>query len=868
MNKVAELATNWAVLTRSSGEVLTAGARSPGLYMGLLGVPPGFDSRDAEGWLYDVVGVAHESAATGAAPEAIPALLHHALTGLLFSHAELWEQTGSPSPCSFAFVDTVQEVGFGLVGSAEIALWVDGERREPEWVTVRDAVGREARAWSLPTAHMVRVRMLCRSSGGDPTLSAEVEAEWPASSGQLGPVDRPAVAEGVVGAPEDALALAEAGHASGSQSPGASTSSRVEGILGLATEKATSDESARRGPPDAGADRAETASDVGALAPGAQDGPPERAEVRAEGSAVARLLRRGLTWFSNQRPGAGEDPAGATGAARPTETAVEVGRERAPMSVEGPTQTPLPDLIPPSPEPAAVTESAAPASAGPVDSTAWENPEGDIPPSPEPAELTERAVAWSEPSDPHMVSLPGVTGSGLEETPGDVTSGVSGEASVAIPHGAPPIITAPETAPTLAPAHDPGQTRRLPTPESFYTLPPQRPAWPSAEQLAREEQPAWKRPWLWAALVAVLFAVGWLVGGIQDGGRPRPDGRRGGVGGLLRAVGLGGPKYTVDVTSRPSGAWIAVDGRNLAQRTPSVVDLSPGEHAIGLSFPDLGGASYTVRGTKGDRVPLNATLWGALEIFSPKEVGVIAVTVDGVARGFAPLRADSLTPGVHDVRFSAPGATPWGQTVDVRVGETKDLLARAVQSPATGMLQVQATMTDEQGTQPLKGGQVWVDGEARGVTPLALDLPRGPHSVRLVYKGQEAPIQVIDLPGGNQRFAVFEFGMELDAPRLVVSPVVRVPRDRPVVMSAWLSGFGAPDVREMWLHAETREETWRRYPMALLKAPTGLVGVTVFPIGAFDGEGRTRYYVSAQYGQGDECFTEIRTTQVEANGGR
>ena len=316
-----------------------------------------------------------------------------------------------------------------------------------------------------------------------------------------------------------------------------------------------------------------------------------------------------------------------------------------------------------------------------------------------------------------------------------------------------------------------------------------------------------------------------------------------------------------------SGAWIAVDGKDLGLRTPSSVEVSPGEHAIGLSFPDLGGVRYTVRGVKDDRVPLNATLWGALEIFSPNEVGVIAVTVDGVARGFAPLRADSLTPGVHEVRFAAPGAAPWGQTVDIRVGETKDLLARAVQSPATGMLQVQATLTDEQGTQPLKGGQVWIDGEARGVTPLALDLPRGPHSVRLVYKGQEAPVQVIDLPGGNQRFAVFEFGMDQDAPRLMSSPLVRVPRDRPVVISAWFAGFGAPEVREMWLHAQMREGVWRRYPMTLLKAPSGTIGVAVFPVGAFDSGGRARYYLSAHYGQGDDCFTEMRTAQVETNGG-
>src|SRR5262245_4610464 len=179
MNKVVELASNWAVLTRSSGEVLTAEARSPGLHMGLLGAPSGFDCRDAEGWLYDVGAVAHESSEGGAASSrAIPVRLHTAPTGPLFSHAELWDQSGTPSPCSFAFADGPQEVGFGMVGKAEVNIWVDGEAVGTEGVPVRDAVGREARAWKLPSARAVRVRIVWRPSDADAAGAAEVEAIW------------------------------------------------------------------------------------------------------------------------------------------------------------------------------------------------------------------------------------------------------------------------------------------------------------------------------------------------------------------------------------------------------------------------------------------------------------------------------------------------------------------------------------------------------------------------------------------------------------------------------------------------------------------------------------------------------------------
>jgi hypothetical protein len=402
------------------------------------------------------------------------------------------------------------------------------------------------------------------------------------------------------------------------------------------------------------------------------------------------------------------------------------------------------------------------------------------------------------------------------------------------------------------------------SPEPNATVPPQHPAWPTPQELARPRWLPGKRHGLWIALVGALFAGGWLVGAVQDDGRPRDAGRRGALGQALSAVGLGGPRYVVQVNSRPPGAWISVDGEAFTLRTPAAIEVPPGDHTIGLSFTEFGSASFPVRGRKGDRVPLDATLWGALDVVSPSEIGVISVSVDGVPRGLAPLRVDSLNPGVHEVRFSGLNIASWGQTVDIRVGETREILARAVQSPSSGVLQVEATLTDASGTQPLAGAQVWIDGELRGVTPLTLDLPRGPHSVRLVHKGQEAPIQVIELPGGNQRFAVFELGLDMEVPRLAVDIPVRIPRDRPVVLSATVVGIASTEVREMWLHVRMAEGAWRRYGMTVLKSPAGAAGVATFPTAAFDELGRARYYVSAHSGQGDEIVTEIKTVTLEA----
>ena len=106
----------------------------------------------------------------------------------------------------------------------------------------------------------------------------------------------------------------------------------------------------------------------------------------------------------------------------------------------------------------------------------------------------------------------------------------------------------------------------------------------------------------------------------------------------------------------------------------------------------------------------------------------------------------------------------WAPPSSFKVGERREVLAYPLQSPATGLIQVRATMTGSDGAQPLQGARVWIDAEPRGITPLTLELPRGPHSVRVSYQQEDAPVQVIDLPGGNQRFATFELGVHSEFP--------------------------------------------------------------------------------------------------------
>ncbi len=211
------------------------------------------------------------------------------------------------------------------------------------------------------------------------------------------------------------------------------------------------------------------------------------------------------------------------------------------------------------------------------------------------------------------------------------------------------------------------------------------------------------------------------------------------------------------------------------------------------------------------------------------------------------------------MQFWSPGAGSWDQIVEVRVRESAEVAARPFASPLTGLLEVRAVATEEGSTQSVPGAVVWLDGVRRGVTPLKVELPRGPHSVRVSWRGQDSPVQVIDLPGGNQRFASFDLDAAIDRPLLNVASPGRLTPGTPAPISATLEGMMAVDVREMWLHVSTPEGQWRRYPMNVIKAPGGAVGTVLFPASQLDDHGRARYYVSVSSRSGDEVFTEIQT---------
>jgi hypothetical protein len=819
---MAELLTDsgrWTVSTRTNGEVLAVRVGEGALQMGFLGRPRGLQASEIQSWLSELIGMSAAAEAPmvgpGAEPSApIPRSLHQALTGLLFLQAEVWGDPADRVPLALVVAESGGRVALGWSGSGRVTVVRSGQPAEPAWVIVRDDEGREARALVCDGDGPLSVRAFWSAPGsGAEPLEGELVAEWP---GRRQAMDGPGEQ------PEADRAAARDEHPMES---GAEVASGVE------TPPVE---------PSAGSEPSRTQeADESVAAP--------RTAARPRPFWHFRGWMDRLTGSTAKEKGTTtEAPAGSPSVAEEP-LAPQPPCELEPIAHDVPG---VPDLLPE----ASGVEEAEPGL--PVAELIQEPLPAPEPPAVEDAEpglpvaelIHKEAAAVAEPVAQAPAFEPSVTGPSAPPQSDPLLAEVLQEFAGGGPvePNREPIVE------SVAPAVSESPAVASPR------LPARRLEWPEEEEPRRLSRLRWRPWWIAAAVVLGLFALGWLLGHVDAPAAGRTIGR------MFMTIGLGPARYEVAVTSRPAGAWIAVDGVEQLRRTPATLALEPGSHEVTLSFSPEGGSSHPVNGKRGERVSLDVALWGGLRIEAPAGGVPLTVMVDGQPQGYAPLVLDRLQPGIHRLQFSGPGVAPWEQTVEVHVNRTAEVIAQPVVSPPTGVLEVRARLSDETGSEPLAGAAVRVDGQARGVTPLRLELPRGPHSVRVSYRGEDSPVQVIELPGGNQRYATLDIGLSLDQPRLAAALPGRVTLGSPTVLSATLERAREGDVREMWLHVRTPEGAWRRYPMSVMKAPGGLAGAVPFPTDLFDRGGRTAWYVSALAPTGDEYFTEIQSAQAAA----
>jgi hypothetical protein len=213
------------------------------------------------------------------------------------------------------------------------------------------------------------------------------------------------------------------------------------------------------------------------------------------------------------------------------------------------------------------------------------------------------------------------------------------------------------------------------------------------------------------------------------------------------------------VDSTPQGANVYVDGNSQGLSPVTVNGLSAGPHQIELhlaGYEVLATTEYVIEGQETDvnliLTPYSSSSsYGSIDITS--DIPGALVYLDGIYKGIT-LPGDSFNiiavdPGPHTLLLHLPGYPDFTETVPVDAGLVS--YADAVFSPPTAILQSPPSPSPAVGgvmvTSAPTGGQVYIDNQFRGVTPVTIyNLAAGTHIVNINLAGYNDWSESIDVP--------------------------------------------------------------------------------------------------------------------------
>lgn len=185
----------------------------------------------------------------------------------------------------------------------------------------------------------------------------------------------------------------------------------------------------------------------------------------------------------------------------------------------------------------------------------------------------------------------------------------------------------------------------------------------------------------------------------------------------------------LEVVTDPPGATIYVDRKDLGPRgaSPRTLGLPPGTYTVIVELPGYEPNQTQVDSAKlGSEVKVSLKLkqiLGTVRVAGAPGASVHVDDPQAPPAGTAPVEL-GLAPGHHTLYVERPGSRATAVPVEV-AANTVSTVTPAL-APLTGTLVVDA---DE------PGARIDVDGRPAGFTPAILDVPAGPHRIRISMKG-------------------------------------------------------------------------------------------------------------------------------------
>ena len=267
-------------------------------------------------------------------------------------------------------------------------------------------------------------------------------------------------------------------------------------------------------------------------------------------------------------------------------------------------------------------------------------------------------------------------------------------------------------------------------------------------------------------------------------------------------------KFPIKVESTPVGATIYVGSKTcgVVARTPWSGKVSAGPVLVILEHQSYDTVERTVivtaKTTSELFVPMQRTNAGFVEIRGESDPGVVGVdvTVDGQAKGIVPITI-KLPVGRHLVEIAKAGFDSFSQWVDVLDGQKQVLLpVLKALTVSVARLVIDADV---------KQAEVFINGERKGTTPLALDdLPLGAYTIVVKAPGAKDWTQKLTLAAGQ---TLLKAELASSIPKSPTETDLDIVADKPDAV-VWIDG--ALVGKTPLLHRVTAGDHWIQVKLA------------------------------------------------------
>ena len=223
----------------------------------------------------------------------------------------------------------------------------------------------------------------------------------------------------------------------------------------------------------------------------------------------------------------------------------------------------------------------------------------------------------------------------------------------------------------------------------------------------------------------------------------------------------------------------------------------------------------------------------------------VQVFVDGNPIGVAPVGIGGIPPGRHVVRFETGDGQFWEEEVTLAGAEVATAVAPLGAEASRGVVEVIASTMSNEGSIEEEDVVVFVEGKARGTTPIEITLEPGTYGMRIETDAGTPMDRVVEVRPGDRQ--VLEFRLDL-LPRLAIEhrAATSIANASTPILTAMVRGEGVL-VARIDLHV-MEADGWTVIPMGQVPGAPGTYAAGLPIDRALHGKA-LRYYMATAEGE-------------------